>query len=87
MTDIGDIEYSQWVILVLELIKRSNEMELLDALKCWAQENCAWLHNKKDIEECALDLHVSRIFENPKWAAYNQFRDQYAPWLKDKERL
>ena len=87
MTDIGDIEYSQWVILVLELIKRSNEMELLDALKCWAQENCAWLHNKKDIEECALDLHVSRIFENPKWAAYNQLRDQYAPWLKDKERL
>ena len=36
MTDIGDIEYSQWAALVMELIERSNETELLDALKRWA---------------------------------------------------
>lgn len=85
MTDMGDIEYSQWAALMMELIKRSNEMELFDALKCWAQENCAWLHSKNAVEEYALDLHSSRIFENPKWVAYEQFRNQYAPELKNKE--
>lgn len=85
MTDMGDIEYSQWAVLVMKLIERSKETEVLNALERWTQENCVWLHSKKDVEEYALDLHSSRIFEDPKWVAYEQFRDQYAPWLKDKE--
>ena len=54
MTDIGDIEESEWKGLMLDLIQRSNEMDIYEALKRWSKECCAWLHSKAEVEEYAL---------------------------------
>ena len=81
MTDIGDIEESEWKGLMLDLIQRSNEMDIYEALKRWSKECCAWLHSKAEVEEYALELHSARIFENPSWAGYEQFCRDYAPCL------
>lgn len=81
MTDIGDIEESEWKSLMLDLIQRSNEMGIYEALKRWSKECCAWLHSKAEVEEYALELHSARIFENPSWAGYEQFWRDYAPCL------
>lgn len=81
MTDIGDIEESEWKALMLDLIQRSNEMGIFEALKRWSKECCAWLHSKAEVEEYALELHSARIFENPSWAGYEQFWRDYSPCL------
>ena len=82
MTNIGDIEESEWKVLMLDLIQRSNEMGIYEALKRWSKERCDWLHSKAEVEEYALELHSARIFENPSWAGYEQFRHDYAPCMK-----
>lgn len=77
MTNIGDIEESEWAELMMDLIERSGEQELQDLLRRWAKDHCAWLHSKREIEMYALRLHSSRIFENPNWVALEQFNTQY----------
>jgi len=82
MTDLGDIEESEWADLLMELIIRSGELHLHEQLKRWAKEHCAWLHTKQEVEQYTLKLHSARIFENPKWVAYELFNRAY----RDRER-
>lgn len=77
MTDIGDIEESEWMQLMMDLIKRSGEEDLQMQLRQWAKDRCAWLHTKKEIELYALELHSSRIFDNPKWVDFELFNTVY----------
>ena len=79
MTDVGDIEESEWAQLMMDLIKRSGEEGLQAQLRLWAKEHCAWLHTKKEVEMHALELHSSRIFDNPKWVDYELFNREYRP--------
>lgn len=79
MTDVGDIEESEWAQLMIALIKRSSEEGLQAQLRLWAKEHCAWLHTKKEVEMYALELHSSRIFDNPKWVDYELFNREYRP--------
>ena len=72
MTNIGDIEVSQWERLVHELISRNQEEELYAHL-------CQW------IKETALWLHADRIFDNPKWRDYIPFNQKYRPDIIRKE--
>ena len=79
MTRLGDLEASVWETLIRDLIHRSGEDALLQGLIAWAADNCPWLHTKAEIEQHALELHSSRIFENPKWAGYPEFNRKYRP--------
>ena len=79
MTRLGDLEASVWETLIRDLIHRSGEDMLLQALTEWVAANCPWLHTKAEIEQHALELHSSRIFENPKWAGYPEFNRKYRP--------
>lgn len=79
MTDVGDIEESEWIELMMDLIKRSGEEGIQEQLRHWAKEHCAWLHSKKEVELYALELHSSRIFDNPQWVDYELFNHEYRP--------
>lgn len=79
MTDIGDIEISQWVELVRYLIERDGEEQLQEKLLDWVKRSCIWLHTRKEQEEHALSLHASRIFECKEWVDYEAFNKHYYP--------
>lgn len=83
MTDLGDIEESQWEELLMDLIRRSGELELQEQLRRWAKEHCAWLHTKQEVDRYALQLHSSRIFDNPEWVDYELFNREYRPEQKE----
>jgi hypothetical protein len=77
MTGIGDVELSVWKMLIEDLIKRSGEEKLLMSLMEWASESCPWLRGMSEISLYALELHSSRIFDNPNWIAYREFNQKY----------
>ena len=77
MTDVGDIELSRWCELVRGLIKKANEQALHEQLLKWVKDCCPFQHTREEIETYALELHASRIFDNPQWAAYNEFNRHY----------
>ena len=77
MTDVGDIELSKWRELVHGLIEKSHEQVLYEQLLKWVKDCCPFQHTREDIESYALELHASRIFDNPRWSAYGVFNQQY----------
>ena len=77
MTDVGDIELSRWRELVHGLIEKSHEQTLYEQLLKWVKDCCPFQHIKEEIETYALELHASRIFDDPQWAAYDVFNQQY----------
>jgi len=77
MTDVGDIELSRWRELVHGLIEKANEQTLHAQLMKWVKECCPFQHHKEEIETYALELHAARIFENPQWAAFDEFKNRY----------
>lgn len=79
MTDLGDLEFSEWKSLLNALIEYHNEQEIQQQLRQWSKAECPWLHSDNEIEEYALELHAARIFEDPAWAGYISFNRQYRP--------
>ena len=77
MTDVGDIELSRWRELVHGLIEKAHEQTLHEQLLKWVKNCCPFQHTREEIETYALELHASRIFDNPKWAAYDEFNRRY----------
>ena len=45
----------------------------------WAAASCPWLRSSRETELYALELHSSRIFDNPRWVAYEEFNGKYRP--------
>ena len=66
MTDIGDILDADWFALARFIIERDGEQDLYNGLVEYVN-GCAWLRSKSEREEYALDLHMSRIFDNQDW--------------------
>lgn len=78
-TEAGDILESLWIQAMNDLIDRSDERDLHNDLIEWVKEEVAWCHTKKEVELYALQLHSSRIFDNPKWCDYAAFNAKYRP--------
>lgn len=85
MTNIGDIEENEWAQLMVDLIIRSGETALQEQLRLWAKEHCAWLHTKKEVERYALEIHATRLFDNPQWADYELFNREYRSQCRNEE--
>lgn len=80
MTDIGDIPIADWNALARYIIEREGEQNLYEGLVEYAK-SCAWLHSKNACEEYALKLHISRIFDDKEWVAYQEFNNTHRPWI------
>ena len=85
-TDCGDIEITLWCELVHKLIDEHNEQELFNHLKVWVMNNCKWLTDKQEIERETLELHASRIFDNPCWIGYMAFNQKYRPEILESDK-
>lgn len=77
MTDIGDIEATEWISLANELIDKYNERDIFNEL----YEKYIFKNNSPKWVDFnlinALSLHMSRIFENPEWVCYEKFKTQF----------
>ncbi|MDO5123121.1 MAG: hypothetical protein Q4D44_00460 [Eubacteriales bacterium] len=80
MTEIGDILEADWFALARFIIERDGEQALFEGLVDYAK-SCAWLHSRNEREEYALQLHVSRIFDNEDWVGYQEFNKTHRPWI------
>lgn len=79
MTDLGDLEISEWKSLLNALIEHHGEQDIQQQLRQWSEAECPWLHSNDEVEEYALQLHAARIFDNPAWAGYISFNRHYRP--------
>lgn len=66
-TPMGEFEPEEWKKRALAEIEAENKKELLESIKDYCREHCAWLHKEKDVEEYAIECLCSR--------AYRQWKD------------
>ena len=78
-TEVGNIEENHWCKLMEQLIKRSDEKWLLDALIQWGQEHNYARASPSDIRKEALQLHSHRIFDDPQWVCFLPFNRRFRP--------
>lgn len=79
MCNAGDIEISEWYKLVKDAIDRAGEHELFAQLLEFLREKEYSKRSKRELEEYALELHASRIFDNEAWVLFVQFNKKYRP--------
>jgi len=62
-------------------ISNERKIELRNTFKRLVEyaNGCAWLCSKSEREEYALDLHMSRIFDNQDWVGYLEFNKKHRP--------
>ena len=74
MTDIGDIEESEWIALAMYLIEREGEQKLFEQMLEWYKRT-----DKRANRTYVLECHVARLFDDEKWCDYVSFNTQYRP--------
>lgn len=87
MTKLGDIEIKVWMQLMEQLIERSGEQWLLDALFQWEKEHSYAKTSAAKLRESALELHSAWIFDNPAWVCYLPFNKQYRPAVLEQAHI
>lgn len=79
MTNIGELEYSEWMVLAQKTIQNHNEQELFSCILEWTQMTTYNYTTKREIFRKALESHMSRLFDNPKWVYFVKFNQLYRP--------
>ena len=78
-TSLGEIEEGLWYQLADLLIQRAGEQKLLGALIDWESRHNFTKASAQAIRRDALKLHISRIFDNPRWVNFIPFNRKYRP--------
>lgn len=83
----GDIEVSEWVQMMKDLIERSKESELYHQLYAFMKERNYVRASKSELEIEVLKLHAQRIFNDEAWVYFIPFNQLYRPSVLDPQRL
>lgn len=65
----GTYKASEWVSLVVEAAVEDGLGDLLEGIKQYTRENCAWIHTEKDVEEHAARCLVNEAYKH--WDDFN----------------
>lgn len=84
---LGDIELSEWINLVKDLIVQTGEQELYQQLLSFVGKHNHAKASKSELEKEALELHAARIFDNPLWVNFIAFNEQFRPEVLRSVRL
>ena len=79
MTALGEIELRQWQDMAEKVISAHHEEALQKQLFEWVQETFPWLNTPSKQKVESLDLHMSRMFDNPLWVQFVPFNQRYRP--------
>ena len=86
-TKLGEIEEHDWCQLAEAIIERAGETDLLKQLIQWCTEHNFTGDSAAEIRKEALQLHTSRIFDNPQWVGYLPFNKRYRPEIWDAANI
>lgn len=79
MTKVGELERSEWKKLMLDLIRETGEEDLFHQLYTWVKEHNYCRLSRGEVEEQALELHASRIFDDDAWVDFIPFNQLNRP--------
>lgn len=54
----------EWMKKALGAIEAEGEMSLLESIKEYCRNHCAWLYKEKEVEEYAIDCLCSRAYRH-----------------------
>lgn len=86
-TKLGEIEERNWCRLAEAAIEHARETDLLKQLIQWCSEHNFTGASAAEIRREALQLHTSRIFDNPQWVGYLPFNKRYRPEIWDAANI
>lgn len=86
-TKLGEIEERNWCRLAEAAIEHARETDLLKQLIQWCSEHNFTGASAAKIRREALQLHTSRIFDNPQWVGYLPFNKRYRPEIWDAANI
>lgn len=86
-TNLGEIEERNWRRLAEAAIEHAGETDLLKQLIQWCSEHNFTGASAAEIRREALQLHTSRIFDNPQWVGYLPFNKRYRPEIWDAANI
>ena len=78
-TALGEIEEKVWYRAAEKLIRQKGERELLEHLERWEAEHDHTKGSPGSSRKRALQLHISRIFDDPLWVDFVPFDRRYRP--------
>lgn len=87
MTDLGDLEISEWTPLAERLIERAGEEELFWLLLDWETQHNYSRQSMEKLKHQALRLHIDRVFDQEEWFDFIPFNSQYRPEVLEKADL
>lgn len=87
MTNLGDLEISEWLELAQKVIEEHNEQDLFANLLQWEKSHNYSPSTKSEIQQKVLALHMARIFDDPHWVGYVSFNQLYRPEVLKKAKL
>lgn len=87
MTNLGDLELSQWITLAQQVIEKYGEENLFTQLASWEKEHNPYPYSKSELLQKVLSLHIARIFDNPFWVDYVSFNEKNRPEVLDRSTL
>lgn len=70
-----------------QLIEKSGEQWLQDALLQWEKEHNYAKSSAAELREKALELHSARIFDNPEWVCYIPFNKRFRPDVLEQAHI
>ena len=71
-TEIGSMEIGQWYAAVKEAAATDGLTDLLEAIKEYCRQHCAWLKKETDVEHHALECLVSEAYKH--WPDFEKER-------------
>ena len=75
-TPMGEIKETVWYQLAEALIRRKGEQQLLGHLIQWESEHNYTNDSPDTVRKKAIQLHVDRIFDNPRWVDFVVTQEQ-----------
>lgn len=87
MTDLGDLELSDWIGRIKALISRFGEQEIYENLLQWLKEHNYASESLQDLQLNALEIHSMRIFDDPEWVGYILWNRRFRPDALDESAL
>lgn len=79
MCALGDLEQSEWIRLMHELIAQVGEKQLYEQLLQWHTEHNYAHSSRSELEMEALQAHSHRLFDCERWVDYVAFNKRFRP--------
>ena len=87
MTDLGDLELSDWIGRIKAIIAQFGEQETYENLLQWLKEHNYAKESLQDLQLNALEIHSMRIFDDPAWVGYIPWNRRFRPDELDESTL